>query len=471
MRERFMLTAYDRSYLRGNLTRKRVDYVLDLVEEQSLYLKFLESVQSETTHLGHGYVKALLQGTYYCSDEDLHKASDIQREIESNMSKMMDIDLPSLTPLLCSQFLLTQDERTLLTSKSEVQNQDVFRFFDILETKGPLGYLKFVQCLSQQLSHPAHSDLYGLLCQTTDDSELALAVDRPTKRTPNRLSMGGALVKKKYKQLFARIKEDLYNGDWIAVERGVDECMQSESPEVRVVGLLEEASSLALRNCIDGTKALTIISKAKELCKTQVSGSNATFLSARAENKLSGIYRYLKQNDKALECVEKAKVLLFNAEQGQDSANANYNHACALVAKSCWSDAPRVMSEFNFAVDVGLHDQSASCSSYKWPQIVVDKSLIQQAMFLLDSNKNVPCITDKTRQKNITTASSSLSKMDVPSLSNRIKCLYYLAESELHTQRKEVDCAIKAASDARTLATECGFAHLLHSANAKLLSL
>ena len=211
MRERFMLTADDRSYLRDRLTRQRVDYILDLVEERYLYLKFLESVQSETTHLGHGYVNALLQGTYYCSDDDLHKAADIRRQVESNMSKMMDIDLPSLVPLLASQFLLTKDERTSLTAKSEVQNRKVLQFFDILTTKGPLAHLKFVHCLSQEKSHPTHSELYELLCQTTD--ELALAVcDRPTKKTPNRLVMEGALVKKKYKQLFAKIKEDLYNG-------------------------------------------------------------------------------------------------------------------------------------------------------------------------------------------------------------------------------------------------------------------
>ena len=63
MRERLMLTTDDRGYLRSNGTHKRVDYILDLVEKRSLYVKFLESVQSETTHLGHGYVKDLLQGT------------------------------------------------------------------------------------------------------------------------------------------------------------------------------------------------------------------------------------------------------------------------------------------------------------------------------------------------------------------------------------------------------------------------
>ena len=92
-------------------------------------------------------------------------------------------------------------------------------------------------------------------------------------------------------------------------------------------------------------------------------------------------------------------------------------------------------------------------------------------MFLLNSNKNIPGITDKIRQENITKVSSSLAKMNVPSLSNRIKCLYYLAESELHTQKEEVDCANKAAIDAQTLATEYGFACLLHLVNAKLHSL
>ena len=177
------------------------------------------------------------------------------------------------------------------------------------------------------------------------------------------------------------------------------------------------------------------------------------------------MYRY-EQNDKAVKCAEKAMALLFNAEPGEDSAHANYNHACALVAKGKPSDAAQIMSEFDFAVGVGLADQAASCCSNKWSQIVADKSLIQKAMLLLDLNKNVPGMTDTTRQENITKACSTLSELNVPSLSNRNKCLYYLAESELQTQREGVDSASKAPGDAQTLATECGFACLLRLMNA-----
>ena len=470
MRERFMLTADDRSYLRDNLTRRRADYILDLVEERSLYVKFLESVESETTHLGHGYVKALLQGTYYCSDDDLHKAADIRRKVESNLSRMMDVDLSSLVPLLCSQFLLTKDERTLLTAKSEVQNQDVLQFFDILDTKGPLAYLKFVHCLSQEKSHPVHNELYELLCQSTDDEELALAVcDTPTKRKPDRLVMEGALAQKKYKRLFAKIKEDLYSGDWIAVDQGIDECLRSEIPEVRVVGLLENAISWVFR--CDDEKVLTFIKQAKKLCKKEVRGNNAVFLKARATYIESGFYRYLKQDKKALRYAEKAMALLFNAQPGEDSAYANYNHALALVAKSNPSDAAQVMSEFTFAVDIGLNDQTTSGRSNKWSQIVANQSLIRQAMLLLDLNKNVHGTTDKTRQDNVVKASSSLQKVDIASLTKRIKCLYYLAESELHAHGEKIDSAIKLANEALTLATTCGFDRQRHSASAKLQSL
>ena len=92
----------------------------------------------------------------------------------------------------------------------------------------------------------------------------------------------------------------------------------SEIPEVRIVGLLENAISWVLR-CNDA-RALMIIKQAKELCETEVSENNAMFLKARAEYNLSGVYRHLKQDDKALECAEKAMVLLFNAAPGEDSA-------------------------------------------------------------------------------------------------------------------------------------------------------
>ena len=469
MRERFMLTIVDRSYLHNNETHKRVDYVLDLVEERSLYVKFLESVKSETTHLGHGYVKALLEGTYYCSDDDLHKAAKLRLKVEGQLTRMMDIDLPSLVPLLSSE-LLTKDERTLVTARSEVQNQNALQFFDILETKGPLAYLKFVHCLSQEKSQPVHNELYKLLCQSTDDEESTLPFSHgPTRRIPNRLVVEGALAQNKYKRLFAKMKRHIYSGNWVAVEQMVNVCMQSEIPEVHVAGLIEDAISWMLR-CAD-TKALMIISKAKELCKREVSGSNAAFLKARAEYNLSGMYRYVKQDDKAVKCAEKAMVLLFNAAPGEDTAYANYNHACALAAKSSPSDAAQIMDEFAFAADVGLADQAAFCRANMWSEIVADKALIRQAMLLLDSNKTVSGTTDKTRQENITKASSSLSTINVSSVSDRIRCLYYLAESELHAQRQDVDSAIKIAIKAQKLAAKCGFGRLLHSANVKLHSL
>ena len=133
-----------------------------------------------------------------------------------------------------------------------------------------------------------------------------------------------------------------------------------------------------------------IIKQAEELCENEVSGSNAVFLKARVKYIVSGFYRHLKQNEKALEYAEQAMVLLFNAEPGEDSAYANYNHTCALAAKSNPPAAAQIMSEFTFAVDVGLNDQTTSCRSNKWSQIVANQSLIRQAMLLLDLNKKVP---------------------------------------------------------------------------------
>ena len=139
------------------------------------------------------------------------------------------------------------------------------------------------------------------------------------------------------------------------MKQKVNVCMRSKIPKVCVAGLIEDAISWMLR--CDDRKALTIISHAKELCETELSGSNAVFLKARAEYNLSGMYRY-KQDDKALECAEKAMVLLFNAEPGEDSAYANYNHACALADKGKPSDAAQIMSEFAFAVDVNWSSRS-----------------------------------------------------------------------------------------------------------------
>ena len=72
--------------------------------------------------------------------------------------------------------------------------------------------------------------------------------------------------------------------------------------------LLENAISWVFR-CED-EKVFTIIKQAEELCEKEVSGSNAVFLKARAKYIVSGFYRHLKQNDKALEYAEQAMVQL-----------------------------------------------------------------------------------------------------------------------------------------------------------------
>ena len=102
-------------------------------------------------------------------------------------------------------------------------------------------------------------------------------------------------------------------------------------------------------------------------------------------------------------------------------------------------------------------------------QIVASKSLIRQAMLLLNSNKNIPGKTDKK----ISQKQALLSQRWMFHLWVTESSVYtiYLTESELHEQKEELDGAIKAATQAQTIATKCGFASLLHSANVKLHSI
>lgn len=470
LRERFMLSTDDRSYLRSEATSKRkVDYILDCVERKNLHTKFLECVRSEKAHQGHDYISALLEDRSYCSDADRRNSDELRERIEGNMTRMMDIDLPSLVPSLFSQNLVTKDEAKTLTDVSEMQNPKVLLLFDILETKGPLAYLRFLHCLSKEKSQPVHSELYELLSVETHGVEGKNVFDCPTKRVPNRLMLEGALVGDEYNQLISRFKVHHHNGDWEAASKEVDICMQSTIPEICVVGLLEDACGWVYR--FNEQKVLIAISQAKEICRTKICGGNAVHLEARAEYILSGLYRYLKHYHKSMEHSKNAVVHLFNAEPGEDSAYANYNHACASYALMAEGDfemssftVRQMVDDFTFAIDTA-RTQTVSGSN-QWSQIVINHSWIRLAMVSLGSIQGVTEITHV--RDSIGKASSSLSNVNISCLSNRTKCLFYQAKSDLHWRRSEVDSAVEMATLAQELAKSCGFIHELESANTRL---
>ena len=475
LRERSMLNANDRSYLRSEKNHKhKAEYIVQRVETRGLSVKFLESVQNEKAHCGHDYVAALLEGREYCSAADRRESEQIRRRIETNMTRMMDIDLLSLVPHLLSRRLLTNEETTSLINGSDMRvlKEKIFLFYDIMETKGPLAYLRFVQCLSEDKSHRVHSELYELL---STDSQVELAEDELAlvlKRQPNWLVMEGALVGDEYNCLIARFKVYHHNGDWAAVEKELEICMKSETPEIRAVGFLEDACSWVYR--FNEQNVLSAIGQARKLCETKICGGNAIFLEARAEYILSGLYRYLKQYDKSVEHAKNAMVHLFNAEQGEDSAFANYNHACASYALMLESrqetsvDVKQMMRDFMFAIETAV-THAASTSDNQWPLIVASHSWIRLAMLSLGSTQDAAGITEV--QEDIARADCSLSKVDVSCLNNRTKCLFYQAKSDLHRNKNERESAIQVATQAQKLAESCGFVHELDSANSRLESL
>ena len=115
LRERFMLSADDRSYLRSAVTSKlKVDYILNCVERKNLHAKFLECVRNEKAHHGHDFITALLEDRLYCSDAERYNSDDLQERIERNMTRMMDIDLPSLGSVLVQSALAETKQKLWL---------------------------------------------------------------------------------------------------------------------------------------------------------------------------------------------------------------------------------------------------------------------------------------------------------------------------------------------------------------------
>lgn len=490
--------------LSGASNREKISRVLDsLVEKPNGYAKFLKCIESETEHMGHAYIAALLKGRRYATESEIQLSATCKQRIDNNLVKLKkSINLSTLVPYLRQTQLLTNSEVEKLLSRRDNEGTQVkaMRLFLILERKGPLAHSQFAKCLHAENEHITYCELYEeifgdlelhpmLSLSSSEDDDRIQSSNRkhkrknefeyPTadqrgtelvsvKRLLSRVEMDGPLKGKKYLRLMRLCYRYHHSGQHVALEAEVQKIMScSEYPlEFQALARVELALSYTFQG--KNERALQLIEGqdgALLICG-KISGNNATFLIGRCMHLLSGLYRYAKQYDKAKDYAMKALTALDFSEPGQESSIANYVNACIFLeclstdgATSHPTDMRIIEQCFRSAI---AHAHLSEIAKY----VILPQSHIRLAQLFLGSTQyssGIPTNPGKARD--------SLDAVDLKIISPRSKSLYYIVESDWYRIKGDVPKAIEQAECARNIAEAIQFSLGVSSAQARLETL
>lgn len=343
--------------------RKKVLCILKALENKgtcSAYTDFLECLteeihRKEGIHIGHEYLLAFLKGfgEQYATVEECKISKACRGKVIKHRIDIRDLDLPSLVPVMFACDLVTQDEQDMLLDPSKTSIKKIEQLLLILETKGPLAYTIFAQCLGNETSHPTHAQLHEkithghsshesvtvllrkrkLAAAVEDTDRDGLGVVRVSKRRPEIIHMEEPLSGEVYLKMMATFRACYRSASWEQTEMIADEYIntsQETNPQLKAAVLIEKGYSFSCRG--QSERAISCLDQAWAIAD-QIPGNNRSFLLARCKHIKATMYRYAEEEDRSLEASAGASELLFNCERGDDASRVKYGEACARLEK------------------------------------------------------------------------------------------------------------------------------------------
>lgn len=292
----------------NNPRREKTERLLtSLKQKANGYSKFLRCIQESRHHMGHTYIASLLEDQDFADEPEIKESATFRERINKNASRLKDVNLSVLCPILFNKKLITTDELESLTNTRDCQYETRrnLLLFQILDTKGPTAHSIFVRCLGKEDTHPYHKELFQLLSGPEESSlparkrtrRVSAGVVSPEKRFPHRLEMHGELATAEYGRTVRSWRSWVSNGQWNETERAEQMYMrkQSKNLAMKTAVLLQSVIARIFRK--EYPKARQLLEICEQLCY-KVEGDNVTFLRGRCKYTWSWLYRYLKQPKK-----------------------------------------------------------------------------------------------------------------------------------------------------------------------------
>lgn len=218
--ERAALLSFEEGHLLLNSSLSRSDQAELLfrkMEKKVLtsYSTFLDCLQREESHLGHTYVRSLLEGRLrqYASESDIAHSEALKNAVVNSYTEFTKgINLTELFPHMSQYRLLTEHEKEYICNTQHTTIERIMFFFHVLDTKGALAYGHFANCLRDEHSHLTHNQLFTMMYMDVEKSQTPKPHSSRQrkrtnpqapeteatlcKRTPHRLRFDGSLKSK-----------------------------------------------------------------------------------------------------------------------------------------------------------------------------------------------------------------------------------------------------------------------------------
>ena len=467
---------------------------------------FLQCLESEEKHCGHKYIVALLReqisDTYLASQVSKSRVYE-ERVLKKKEELIRDVDMTYLSREMYKQNLITPSEFQALRGQSLSKTKSNHLFFDdILISKGPLAYLKFVWCLEEEHEAARHAELYEdiVRCKPTkrkhffDDSSGSesdedapgnhhqssrLLLKHRAKSQAKDSSPHEPLTGDKYDAMMKSLWGFHQRGEWESLDREIDTLVDDtdSDPQLKIVALLEKARGYILRknweivdNCIEEAQRRIELVLRHDVV-------NGAYLLCRLELVLSLQHVLLGDFQSAQKHIEKAKAALFDG----DISSLSTEYSVWLVYYSCWiqleehcqmsevdvTTESRILSDFRAIID-----QEGECKipSRKWYHDLQDHALLRLAQFYLNCSHFTVGTTRS--QENIDQAQELLDSVESSSLSSpRSQALYHTVQSDLSRSTSAKDEAKLQAQRALDISSKCGLMAERDSAELRLKAL
>ena len=443
----------------------RIDCLLDLLKDGGPETcgKFVQALEKEDEHLGHRYILDLIRGYKHADEEEIALSSRLRKRIEESivtgkLLTKMNVET-SLVGHMYTEKLMTEDQLVVLRNCSTTTEKNKM-ILKLLNSKGPLAYIKFLNCLKENAADSnlaMHLELFQLICDDTSVEIKVTSVCRKrkareseeipvTKRDPIRLEIEGKLITTQYLEVIQKVRLLHNEGQWDAVDDLVKGC-EKKSADFYVAVLLESCTGFITRKCPD--KVEEMVRKAREDCKKITNNCN-TFLRGRCEWTLAKLYRYTKENDKALEHIIMARHIQSNVKAGEDSALCNYCYACILMESLANRFDSYEYEEAKTSLELAIdHANSGDFG------LDVAHPRIRLAQLYLGSSPQSP--GTRTDKDSLKKARSSLDAVSQDTIAIRTQCIYYYTESDLYRSSGETEKAKHSAQRALSIAKKNNF--------------